>query len=132
MALGFKAVSAKTTLTSASSAGRRRKMVAHFDDLRPSAATARTARRRSSRDSPVAFDRLPTGQTFDLQGQSDGAIRRVSGISATGSGPSRPPASRPRWAARQVHGHVTAIDDDGSVAARDDRLDAPPTPSCRR
>lgn len=118
VALGFKADSPKTTLNVGFFGGPKKKMVAYFDDLR---AFRRDGENQppqiQPRITPVAFDRLPTGQTFDLQGEdADGAIRRVFWDFGDGQRAFEAAGQRRIGLPGKYTATVIAIDDDGGVS----------------
>jgi hypothetical protein len=116
VALGFKAVSAKTTLNVGFFGGPK-KMVAYFDDLR---AFRRDGENRppqiQPRLTPTASDRLPASQSFDLQGDDpDGAIRRVFWDFGDGQRAFEAAGQRRVGLPGKFTATVTAIDDDGAM-----------------
>ena len=117
VALGFKAVSAKTTLNVGFFGGPKKKMVAYFDDLR---AFRRDGENRAPqiqpRLDPTASDRLPASQSYDLQGDDpDGAICRVFWDFGDGQRAFEAAGQRRIGLPGKYTATVTAIDDDGAV-----------------
>ena len=124
VAIGFKAVSPKTTLNVGFFGGPKKKMVAYFDDLR---AFRRDGENRppqiQPRLNPTASDRLPHGQAFELQGDDpDGAIRRVFWDFGDGQRAFEAAGQRRIGLPGKYTATVTAIDDDGAVTRADGRL----------
>jgi hypothetical protein len=117
VAIGFKAVSPKTTLNVGFFGGPKKKMVAYFDDLRIFRRNGENLPPRiQPRLDPAACDRLAATQTFDLQGDDpDGAIRRVFWDFGDGQRAFEAAGQRRIGLPGKYTATVTAIDDDGAV-----------------